>query len=1157
MEEYATYLTFARGFVRRFAERVVGKDPGAACIVGSRPSDHILGGFLTPVRHPAPEDDLEEAQVQDLPQDSAYEQTSIGLEWPVDFERMAGSSARVEVSLCVFNRVLPTFDEQAAHISWKTQRPKDVSTSDGTPDPEADLIPVWRRCELGPFSVMVDLDELHRKRKLLVPITPVIQAQWAEHAPKIANRYPTLSRITVRRSLFTENGYPAWCGELHQTQKRDDWAADLDIRLTPIATEPGCGRISLRVINRTPPSSKQTSEDFDHNLYAVDLSVEVPKRAHKYQLFRELLQSYRYDLRLPAVGLNCHAEFEERPDTFLIKADPVPRKEQGRLEPRELERAAPTFRALRTDPVPVLLSILEAMREYDSRVWQSKIDALTGDSRREAEADRTRFRKNEIAAFERGIRLLESGKYPLVLRAFKYMNEAMGDVGDLKGLIPSKVEGRRHFSQWRLFQIVFIVAQLPGLASREYPELEHDADDYVDILWFAAGGGKTEAFFGVILWQAFFDRLRGKILGTTALVRFPLRLLAFQQLQRIARALAAADLIRIRERLGGAHFSLGYYVGGTQTPNSIDEERHQRYSRNGIDQIERKLSECPYCGSDVTIKYEKSLRLMEHHCENPKCPQGSGRLPIYIVDRDIERFLPTVVVATVDKLAQLGQQQRFANILGRFTLVCEKHGASFWNTEGGHCQAAKAVGPGPVRAEIPAVCDGASVRFGPFHDPGPSLLVQDELHLLSEELGAFDAHYETTAMHLMETFRQKPWKIIAATATITDFEEHAHQLYLKGARQFPAPGPEAFESFYYSLDEERVGRIFVSLVGVGRKHTPAVTKCLSIVYQELQAARDLARNDISGACDRYGLGPTTRQEFDGMLFYYELALTYVLTRKGSDQVAEAIESRVKRELAEVCSDAGELRIETFNGSVDMGEMIDAMRQIEGADPTLDPAERTRGLVTTNIISHGVDVDRFNIIVFAGFTRLVAEYIQASARVGRRFPGISILVATPQSERDRSIYERFGKFHEYLDRLVDPSAVNRWPVPALRRTVPGLLAGYLMGGAAFLMDRRLENIENVQKALGTVGSGPLQEAEVVRWLIEALGASGRPDYSTQAAGIISNNFALVVNAEPSSTYLENLLSKRLHPMRSLRDVDDPADIIVPRDDREIMRGLIRG
>ena len=143
-----------------------------------------------------------------------------------------------------------------------------------------------------------------------------------------------------------------------------------------------------------------------------------------------------------------------------------------------------------------------------------------------------------------------------VRRAFELMNRAMQ-------------ASATKFDAWRLFQIVFIVSQLRELAAREYPDLAAPDDGHVEILWFAAGGGKTEAFLGVIVWQAFFDRLRGKRLGTSAFVRFPLRLLTFQQLQRLSRVLAQAELVRAAERLGGARFSVGYFVGSTVTPNSI------------------------------------------------------------------------------------------------------------------------------------------------------------------------------------------------------------------------------------------------------------------------------------------------------------------------------------------------------------------------------------------------------------------------------------------------------------------------------------------------------------------------------------------------------------------------------------------------------------
>ncbi len=146
----------------------------------------------------------------------------------------------------------------------------------------------------------------------------------------------------------------------------------------------------------------------------------------------------------------------------------------------------------------------------------------------------------------------------------------------------------------------------------------------------------------------------------------------------------------------------------------------------------------------------------------------------------------------------------------------------------------------------------------------------------------------------------------------------------------------------------------------------------------------------------------------------------------------------------------------------------------------------------------------------------------------------------------------------MDRLVDPSAVNRWPAPALRRTVPGIVAGYLMGGGAWLTNQRMESIDRVQAAWGGSQGRPIQESEVVKWVQEALGAEQRPVYSDEVERVTRNNYALVLNAEPGRNYLDNLLSAKLQAMRSLRDVDEPADIVVEsREDAVIMKGLQRG
>ncbi|MFB6198996.1 MAG: helicase-related protein, partial [Halobacteriaceae archaeon] len=68
-----------------------------------------------------------------------------------------------------------------------------------------------------------------------------------------------------------------------------------------------------------------------------------------------------------------------------------------------------------------------------------------------------------------------------------------------------------------------------------------------------------------------------------------------------------------------------------------------------------------------------------------------------------------------------------------------------------------------------------------------------------------------------------------------------------------------------------------------------------------------------------------------------------------------------------------------------------------------------------MISHGVDVERFNMMVFFGMPRQTAEYIQSSSRAGRSHPGLVFNVFHPIRERDLSHYHFFEKYHQFLDR----------------------------------------------------------------------------------------------------------------------------------------------
>jgi hypothetical protein len=1131
-----TYNVFSRALAEQIRQRAKGLDDESSRIVNTRPEEHILAGFLTP--RPAPNRQAvdHDADNDDLPRDSAFELRALGLEWLAHRDTLSHlASLSASISLNLYLRCTPSFEEQKNFGSWRREH----NAGDGPIQKIQSVIPAWRRIHVPEFSLEIPIPELLRDRRERIDISHFLVVPTASVPSDIYTERRAV--LLTEKDCETEAAFATAVGRARTQLFASFWRAFLDIRLISVPTEPSLVRLALRIINDTPEPGKAQTDFLDANLYAVRLTVVVPKAVHRPTIFQELPASFRYDRRMSGVGIDSHVEVQDDDTMLRLTAESVPLTETPRLEAREFPDAVPSFAALGTNPAPVLDALVRHMVHYDHTQWADKLKALSGLELADAKESRKAF-ENEIERFKKGVQLLKNSAFPTVRQAFLLMNQAMQ-------------RASKSHKQWRLFQIIFIVSQLPELASREYPELATDEDGMVDLLWFAAGGGKTEAFMGIILWQVFFDRLRGKQFGNTAFVRFPLRLLTFQQLQRLAGALVAAELVRKENHLKGARFSIGYLVGGTVTPNAIDDALHKRFLQHGLDPKYKRLFKCPFCESETSIRYEPSLRLIEHYCANAQCPGGKERLPVYVTDQDIYRYLPTVIVSTVDKLALLGQNHRFSNFFGRIHLICGKHGASFGKSNE-LCDAAKQLADG----EHPVSCGGIPVFYGPFHDPAPSILVQDELHLLNEELGTFDAHYETGAIALARGLNAKPWKIIGATATIQEFERQAWELYLRGSRQFPAHGPATDDSFYYLPSVEKTGRIFIGLLGVGRKHTPAVTKALSIFYEQVQKAREVILKDPARASSDYGIPDLSQVERRDLLFLYELALTYVLTRKGSDQVAEAIESRVRKELQETSPQHGELIIEMFNGGVDVSQMIATMDELKTMTSDADPDTRTRGIVTTNIIGHGVDVDRFNVIVFAGFTRLAAEYIQASARVGRRFPGLSLFVPTPQSERDRSIFDRFAKFHQYLDRLVDPAAVTRWPEPAMLRTVPGLLCGYLMGVASSSLGRVLATVEAVHGSHGDANAGALTQDEIVKWIIDAYGcehAPSRQKYKERLTLETKNKFSAIVNSTLQQGRYRPL-GKFLNAMNSLRDVDEPAYIRVGNSEEvKALKRLIDG
>ena len=171
-------------------------------------------------------------------------------------------------------------------------------------------------------------------------------------------------------------------------------------------------------------------------------------------------------------------------------------------------------------------------------------------ARAQAEADAEAARQ-EVSWVRTGVKELAADDE--LLEAFRQAMRTLQVIG-----------ARKDFNALHLFQAAWIVGCLPAVK-------DPTSDPHVDILWFATGGGKSEAYLGLMLVTLFYARRTGTTAGTLVWARFPLRLLSLQQTERFGQVLAAAEQIRQADPLtaAGEPFAVGYFVGSGNTPNKF------------------------------------------------------------------------------------------------------------------------------------------------------------------------------------------------------------------------------------------------------------------------------------------------------------------------------------------------------------------------------------------------------------------------------------------------------------------------------------------------------------------------------------------------------------------------------------------------------------
>jgi hypothetical protein len=394
-------------------------------------------------------------------------------------------------------------------------------------------------------------------------------------------------------------------------------------------------------------------------------------------------------------------------------------------------------------------------------------------------------------------------------------------------------------------------------------------------------------------------------------------------------------------------------------------------------------------------------------------------LPVLLVDQEIYRHPPSLLLATVDKFAQMAWNGRIQTLFGRVTERCPRHG--FVSAADDHAKRHSETRGWPA-----AVTEPVSRALAP-----PDLIIQDELHLISGPLGTlvgiYEAAVEGLCARMVNGHPVRP-KLLASTATIRRASRQVASLFGKDVAVFPPQGLDASDSFFARQDDDVPGRLYVGLYAPGKSVKTSLVRVYATLLGRALVEFDKEPTPESDSYMTLVGYFNSLRELGGALRLVDddvPARLRVLRRRGFSPM------RILYETKELTSRARSYEISATLKLLDRS----FLGKKEGSYP-LDV------LLASNMLSVGVDIDRLGLMVVSAQPKTSAEYIQATSRVGRVHPGLVIEVYNWVRPRDTSHYERFGHYHATFYRHVEATSVTPFSARARDRALPGVLVSYL-------------------------------------------------------------------------------------------------------------------
>jgi hypothetical protein len=406
-----------------------------------------------------------------------------------------------------------------------------------------------------------------------------------------------------------------------------------------------------------------------------------------------------------------------------------------------------------------------------------------------------------------------------------------------------------------------------------------------------------------------------------------------------------------------------------------------------------------------------------------------------VVDEDIYRRPPALLIATVDKFAQMPWKGETQMLFGQVNGVCSRHGFRSPDIEDANSH--------PARNGLPKA---QTVPHGPLRPP--DLIIQDELHLISGPLGSMVALYEAAIDELcsweVNGKRVRP-KVIASTATICACAGSGRKLFVRKLEVFPRKG-QILRIVSSRSNGKSVTRIqgvrYLGICAFGRRYPVAMIRtyvahlaAAQVLYEKYDSLADPWMTLAGYFNSIRELAGTRRLVEDDIRARLRDADQRGLAKRRVRAVEELTSRKSGTDIPKI--------MERLEAKFD--QALEAQRAQERKDGKPTSSTTPYDVVlATNMISVGVDVDRLGMMLVAGQPKNTSEYIQATSRVGRSSfgPGFVCTVYNWARPRDLSHYERFAHYHETFYKHVEALSVTPFSARALDRGLSGVLVALM-------------------------------------------------------------------------------------------------------------------